>query len=216
MAYFVTALSPYSDVVYPRFLDDARKEPFNDVKLIADPDSVELNVVERENLERGRTGMGYGYPVDPNGAPKKMLWSGRRKPLPEAIMSSFLAVSGRFRNLVEQYEPDIHQFVPVEIYQRKDTDPVATFYCLNVCNRLDSLDKEKTTHARKLDYLGAGFWSSVGIPDAKIVISRDQTQGCHLWYDPYLMGGVYCSESFGRAALDAGFLGLSVTPREDA
>lgn len=216
MAYFVVALCPYSDVVYPKFLDDRRKEPFNDVKLVADPDTLELNVIERERIAKGVGHMGRGYPVQPDFVPRKILWAGRRKKMPEAILTSFLAVSERFRDLVEQYEPNVHQLIPVDVYTTKDGEPVARYYWLNVCNRIDSVDENRSNFFWKPDYLGGrGIWRYPDAGEPKLVFSRSKIANRHLWYDPFLMNGIYCSSAFGDAARAKDFLGLSLSAYEE-
>lgn len=216
MVYFVVALSPYSDVVYPKFLDEPRKEPFDDVKLVDDPDTLELTLLEREYIGQGRSGMGYGYPVRPELAPKKLLWAGGKKALPEAILTSFLAVSERFRALVEQYEPEVHQFIPVDIYKDKKSERVATYYWLNVCNRIDSVDADLSNYFALTDYAGGrGHWRAPREGEPRLVFSRKLIGNHHLWYDPFVRRGVFCSSQFGEAALAQEFLGLSLTPRAE-
>ncbi|MEG3144630.1 hypothetical protein U1839_08180 [Sphingomonas sp. RT2P30] len=216
MVYFMTALSPYSDVVYPKFLDDPRKEPFYDVKLVADPDTLELNVIEREFIGKGRGGMGMGYRVEPDLVPRKILWAGGRKKIPEAILRGFLAVSERFRDLVEQFEPNVHQLFPVDIYKTKSGEVVARYYWLNVCNRIDSVDKENSNVFWQPNYIGErGIWRYPDVGERKLVFSRPKIGNRHLWYDPFLMKGINCSSAFGDAGRAADFLGLSLTAYDE-
>jgi hypothetical protein len=216
MVYFVTALSPYSDVVYPKFLDDPRKEPFNDVKLVADPDTLELNVIERGYIAKGRGRMGRGYRVQPDLVPRKLLWAGGRKKMPEAILTSFLAVSERFRDLVEQFEPNVHQLIPVDVYKTKNGEAVTRYYWLNVGNRIDSVDEGRSNVFWKQDYLGGrGIWQYPDVGERKLVFNRSKIVNRHLWYDPFLMRGIFCSSTFGDAARAKDFLGLSLTAYEE-
>lgn len=220
MAYFFAVLHPYSQQPLQKYIDDRRKEPFFDVKLAADPDTLDLTHLERHYLAKGRSGMERGYPVKPDHAPKKMLWSCGKNPLPEVFRMQCIAVSERFRTLVEQFEPGMHQFIPVEVYKSAKSKPVATYYWFNVCCRLDSLDREKTTYALETNSDGEEWWTRIDVPDvsyadAKIVISRQKTQGHHLWYDPRLRQGWFVSAEFGRAAIEGNFVGLIMSPREE-
>jgi hypothetical protein len=211
MVYYVAYRSPYSDTVYCEFLDDRREEPFHDVPY-ANPEYVKLTAPEAEH----KTAMGHGYPVDPTNVPKKVLWPGGDKDMPDVMMCrNHKLVSERFRTLVEQFEPHVHQFIPVDICKSRDEVPVEQYYWINVCNRKDSLDREHTTYAWRLNYTGKdGFWSRRGIENAKMVFSLKSIGSTSLWVDPYVVHpDFYVSSKFGEAA--SIMLGLSLTSHDE-
>jgi hypothetical protein len=55
-----------------------------------------------------------------------------------------IVVSGRFREIVDQFEPGVHQFLPVR-YVDEQANVLAERYYFITCNRLDSVDRIRTT-----------------------------------------------------------------------
>lgn len=218
MVYFVAANDPYEYPVYPEFLDKPNESNFEGVVYEQDPGTLDLRAVEREFLAKGNTAMEHGYRVVGTEVPKKLLWDGGSKAVPELILKNCIAVSSRFRDLVERFEPGVHQFFPVAIYKERDGAPVADYFWINVCNRIDSVHDNATTYQKKLDYEGRPFWSRVGRNDAKLVFSREKIGPMHLWVDPNIIGPnhFYVSNAFAEAARAEEFLGLSLSEREEA
>jgi hypothetical protein len=187
----------------------------------AEPDKVHPSAL-RENVAADQ----QGYWVKPETMPKQYLWSNGSKPLPDVLPG--MVVCPRFRDLVEQFEPGVHQFVPVNIYKSKKGEPVATYYWFIVGQRLDSVDRERTTFMWKapVDDPAAGYWTSrirnaetreySDIPDAKMVFSNNKVAGHHIWHDPHLLtfGSGLCSDTFAEALLASGMSGVAATPRE--
>ena len=185
----------------------------------ADPDAVHWrakkdNVVKREQ----------GYPLKPESLPKRYLWASDDL---DEFLPGFV-VSPRFRDLVEQFEPGVHQFVPVEICRTPDGPPVATYYWFIICQRVDSVDREHTTFVWKApeDEPHAGYWSDrrfdpktfkmVQDPDAKLVFSNEQIGRHHIWNDPSVpvFSNGLCSDNFAQMALAQNFAGFDAVPRE--
>jgi len=165
-----------------------------------------------------------GYWLDPNTLPKKVLWAKRSKsPLPDVL--PWFTVSSRFKELVEQFEPGVHQFVPVDIYHSKNGEPVATYYWFIVGQRLDSVDRERTTFVFQEGQIGlwsdsianTETWQFTKIPNAKLVFSHALIGDHHIWNDPHVMGGErLCSDAFAKAMIASGMTGVAATPRESA
>ncbi len=168
-----------------------------------------------------------GYWLDPDTLPKKVLWAtGSTPPLPDVL--PWFIVSSRFKDLVEQFEPGVHQFVPVDIYQSKNGEPVATYYWFIVGQRLDSVDRERTTYMWRAskDNPNDGHWireimdtntfEFTPIPNAELIFSNSQVAGRHIWHDPHLLtfGNGLCSDAFAEALLASGMTGVAATPRE--
>jgi hypothetical protein len=202
------------------FLDASLEDYWRRIEY-ADPDAVHPSAL-KDNASRRE----QGYWLKPETLPRKMLWANGAQPLPE-VLPGFL-VSPRFRALVEQFEPGVHQFVPIEIYKSRKGEPVATYFWFIVGQRLDSVDREHTTYIWKApqDDPEAGYWTRrirnheakryEEIPGAKLIFNEAKVTGHHIWHDPHLLtfGNGLCSDAFAHEAATAGFLGLGLSPRE--
>jgi hypothetical protein len=166
---------------------------------------------------------GQGYAIDPETAPKAMIWKSKTKLPPDYAYgnNSIMLISERFRDLVEQFEPGVHQFLPVAMYfKRTDTEPFDTFYWFICCQLIDSLDPYHTTipwdgdyDKRKDDGFRLGSWhiDAEAIPRQKPVFSLKAIGDRHLWRDPYRSRGyVHCSNAFGEAIKAADLKGFGL------
>jgi hypothetical protein len=157
--------------------------------------------------------------------PTKMEW---RDPhghsIPDFDSGNFLNVSERAKALIERIEPGVHQFIPIDYHDMKGR-LLERRYIFVVCNRIDSLDRERTTMvlARGIlwvlasdlepDELPPGFDAS---RPAKMVFNNTQIGGAHLWQDKHLLGGsgAFISDAFAHAVIAAGLTGVRVSPAE--
>lgn len=132
-----------------------------------------------------------------------------------------MLVSKRFRDLVELFEPDQHQFLPVDMFHKKGQDPFDIFYWFICCNLVDSIDRNHTTltwegfdyEERMEDGLRRGFWTydHAVTPPPLPVYSLSAIGNRHLWRDPYRNREyVHCSDAFGEALLTAGLTGFGL------
>jgi hypothetical protein len=219
MVYFVAAKGTTEFVVNSKLPGMPEDNGFGGVTYEADPDTLDLNVLEREYYSKGNGAMQHGYRVNSDKVPKVMLWPGGNNALPEVIMHNCLAVSPRFCDLVEQFEPGVHQFFPVDIYKDLNNDPVATYYWINVCNRIDSVDGEKSGLFWKPAYDGTrGLWRSKDDEYKLPVFDLSKIGEAHLWVDPYVSQTkhFFVSNAFAEAARGGNFLGLALSEREEA
>ena len=185
----------------------------------ADPDAVHWRA-KKDNVVKSE----QGYLLNPETLPKRYLWASDDL---DEFLPGFV-VSPRFRDLVQQFEPGVHQFVPVDICRTPDGPTVATYYWFIICQRVDSVDREHTTFVWKapMDEPEDGHWARyifdeksedmVEIPNAKIVFSNIQVAGHHVWHDPHLLSynNGLCSDAFAQAALAQNFAGFDAVHRE--
>ena len=177
--------------------------------------------VDEKTLRRDHASCEAGYRMDPDSLPKKVLWRARN-PEPLEVLPGFV-VNDRFKALVEDFEPGMHQFVPVEVYRDKKGQPISGYYWFIVCQRAETVDPVRTTcHWNE----GGRYWSARildratldwhEIPNAKIVYSGALVGSRHLWVDPTVLTHAdrLCSDAFARAAQEANFRGLAITERE--
>lgn len=149
-----------------------------------------------------------GYPVDPATMPTAVSFESKNKALPDVFKVRMVnIVSERVRNVIERFEPGIHQFIPVDMYRPKAKEPFARHYWMIVCRRIDSVDPVHTTIPRKLNRLWAGG------DGGEFVFSLSAIGDAHLWCDPDI-GTIYndCSQALGDALKEMGVTGLRLKP----
>lgn len=189
----------------------------------AKPDAVS----EKALRSRFGNARDQGFPLNPDTLPKRVRWQGAQKRTPDIL--PWFVVSERFRELVEKLEPETHQFVPVEVWRDKKGDRVEQYYWFNVCQRLDSVNRQNTTYMWEASGKSEteGFWTDAlldtktfqftSIPDAKLVFDTRKIHGHHIWCDPHILtfGERLCSDSFAKAAERAAIVGLVCSEREE-
>src|SRR5258706_1157006 len=169
----------------------------------------------RRSMDRtpdGGDGIGgflSGRPVEAELMPKKVRWPGGRRKIPDLDNSHCINVSERAKNLIESFEPSVHQFIPVGYYNGKGV-LLEERYFMVPCNRIDSLDHDRTTFVlKKWPHLSA--WVSVSdlvrwgeadlIPPhlphdtrSKYVFNRAQIGAHHMWCDKFGPKGPWLSD----------------------
>lgn len=146
-----------------------------------------------------------GLPVTPDHLPSKVKIDGPKRSLTDFLMShSVFLVSSRFRSVVEELEPNRHQFIPVDLIWR-DGSPAGVFFWFYPCARVDCMDREATTHTF-IERIG--LWKYVS--DGKYVVNLDQVGNHQVWIDQRLTAFDYpfVSAAFRAAADKAGLKGV--------
>jgi hypothetical protein len=175
-----------------------------------------LRKIEYEDATRERATNGGGFEpgdlnlgrrIKPDSVPAKFLWEGpRNRKLPDAKFSrGMLLVSDRLKNIIEEFEPGRHQFFPIDVLF-KSGELAKKMHFLNICTRLDSVDRELTTS--KLDY-------SIWRPDlgGQLVFNLDQVGKHHLWHDRHIHNGTYASDKLHDAIRSQQISGLVFSKR---
>jgi hypothetical protein len=177
--------------------------------------------------------LGSGRPVKPEFLPTKIRWDEGLLELPDFERSRITTLSERAKTLIESFEPGIHQFFPIEYLNDIDGGFLARRYILNVCNRIDSLDHDRTTFVLRHVHTTTGFdihyWALISdmvhngethlIPPplstdtkSKFVFSLKKIGNAHLWVDKYMLGknGPWMSQALMDALKRSGFTGLDL------
>ena len=151
-----------------------------------------------------------GRAVKPQFVPTKMRWDDRqRHPMPDFDNGLILNVSTRAREVIESLEPGVHQFLPVEFFDA-DKKHLESRWFLIVCNRIDGVDRNQS----RMKLANGVMWTSVDIPDPKLVFSEKQTRGVHLWCDKHLKHGPFTSDEFADLVKQKSLTGLRLTRAE--
>ncbi len=149
-----------------------------------------------------------GRAVKPDHVPTRILREGSKETLPDVELAvGMYFVSDRFKEIVEGFEPGVHQFFPTD-FVSKDGSLQAHMYFFNVCNRLDSVDRDLTT---------APFQSNLAWrPDegGELIFDLKRIGNHHIWHDKHIYDGLYVSDALHDALVEAGITGLDFSMRK--
>lgn len=154
--------------------------------------------------------LNLGRAIKPDHVPTKLLWSGpANRKLPDAMHNrGMLKVSDRVKGIIEQLEPGLHQFFSVDVFFKANNLLARKMFYLNICARLDSVDRELTTCP-----MGSVLWR----PDqgGELVFNLDQIGNHHLWHDKHILHGWYASDSLKIELVRADVSGLVFNKRKN-
>jgi hypothetical protein len=159
-------------------------------------------------------GTGFDDPVNKGRAvsvdyfPKKIRKQGPRRRIPDMErVGGFIVVSQKYKDLVDNFEPGVHQFSPVEVYWDKNEPPVGTYYFFNICNRLDTTDKVKSTQTWHSTAV-ASFWR-YGKLGETLIFRKGSYGKAVLWADKHILASPpLCTDAFHDATIEAGCDGI--------
>lgn len=146
-----------------------------------------------------------GRRVKPDSLPKVIRWKSKRSLLDYEV-AFVRTVSERFRALIEEIEPAVHQFEPID-FIAEDRSQLGTRWFWQVCNRLDTVDREKTDLV-----MGNVIWRiDDSIPKGQrigYVFNLSQIGNAQFWIDKHQCSMTLCSENAKSRIEAAGITGL--------
>jgi hypothetical protein len=147
--------------------------------------------------------LNLGRAIKPDNVPARFEWGGpKNRKLPDALYGSGVVfVSERLKAIIEHFEPGVHQFFPIDIIYKSNKELAAKMFFLNICTRLDSVDRDLTTSP-----FGGVMWR----PDegGTLVFNMDQIGNHHLWHDKHIMHGWMISDQLHDAFVAQKITGL--------
>lgn len=146
-----------------------------------------------------------GRPVDPTHMPTRCRRKGN-KGLPvyevDNTWGGGLRVTAKFKDIVESFEPDVHQFFPLQIEQGGKV--IAERFIFYICNRLDTLAKDlcrpKVERGKR--------YMPVRDGTDKRVYDLSKIGGHHAWRDRFSSGAMISNELLA-ALSEQDFTGFS-------
>ncbi|SDA87642.1 hypothetical protein SAMN03159448_03998 [Sinorhizobium sp. NFACC03] len=181
------------------FLSHKNEETYSYTYRALDGDVSKIQAVDLTRDEGVRIRPGYSYygrPFESEYIPTKIELDGPKRPIPDVYSAFGLLVSEKFKGIVEKFEPNAHQFFPIELVW-KDGGHAADRFWFVPCARLDTVDREKTTFEFR------NVWFLDGSKDKDLVFNRSQIGDHHVWIDKFIvMPSPAISEGL-KAELDA-------------
>ena len=143
-----------------------------------------------------------GRAVKPENIPTRVEWQSKRyKPYDVFMSGGLILVSDAFKDIIENHEPGVHQFFPIEVVYRDGTF-ARQMYFFNICNRLDTMDRERATaELRK-----GTMWDP---RTGAFVFSLDKVGSAHAWIDKHVHHGTFLSSAAVAEMQQAGLTGIS-------
>ncbi len=169
---------------------------------------------------------GLGRPLRTDHMPTRIEWRDHAK-LPDVErVSGALVICDRLKEIVEQFEPGMHQFLPIE-YVDKNGNLIGQRWFFVPCVRLDSLDRQHTTMVltKKHSWRAADELVSAGRSDEippgfdvavkpKMVFSLNKIGSYHVWCDKFLYSNLYISDALAAMLNDKNFVGIVFSQEE--
>lgn len=151
-----------------------------------------------------------GRKVKEDSVPKLIRWNMKRKLLDyeNAFIST---VSDRFRDLIEEIEPGIHQFVPVKFIAKDDSD-LAMRWFWQICNRIDGINREYTNWTLS----NGRVWKPTAGQVHKLVIDLEAIGAAKFWHDKHVSGATFVSDDAKKRIEDASITGTRFRYYEQA
>jgi hypothetical protein len=150
-----------------------------------------------------------GRRVKPESVPKVICWKSKRKFL-DYENACRTTVSDRFRDLIEEIEPGVHQFEPVRFVDR-DGSELGTRWFWQICNRIDSVHRGLTNWT-----LPGVEWSTPLRYKPRMVFDLEKIGNAQFWHDKHKSNAAYVSDAVKKRIEDAGITGVHFTFREQA
>lgn len=128
--------------------------------------------------------------IEPSAVPATLLFRGKN--ITDFCITSSVpcpnVVSKKFRDLIEDLEPDVHNFIPVQIVRPDGSQVEGPFYYMNVLQRAYTIDIEKSPRGRWRDHNGdfiASIQMMPHLPDPDVIYRADKVGNKHLWQEGY-------------------------------
>jgi hypothetical protein len=120
--------------------------------------------------------------------------------------NQLIAVDENLKNLIEEFEPDVHQFWPIRILMPKDKAYPQQYYGLRIGQFIESFIPVEGTH--RADDSAGGPYLANGYDKAaymKLQFSGERIGNAHLWREPQLLRpNIFISDSLQAAILERG------------
>jgi hypothetical protein len=134
-------------------------------------------------------------------APPRVRWLSGRK-LQDYENTGMANVSLRLRSIIEEIEPGIHQFIPVE-FVAKDGSHLEDRWFWQVCNRLDSVHGGKTNWQ-----LPRSVWRPPVDEEPRLVFDLRKIGDAKFWHDKHIILGTNVTDDTKEKLESAGITGM--------
>lgn len=123
-----------------------------------------------------------GVAVNPDDVPKKAVELSKFKKLPDVIqMPDCWAVCDTFRRIVEEFEPNIHQFFPIALLRGQKDAPPEVYYLLNIRQCVDAIIPEESDVYWSKSTISGETTPVFNKVHPRISVRKGDIESIHLW-----------------------------------
>ena len=167
-----------------------------------------------EYIQEG--GVPSGHRVRVPDRPYEAIVEELHGPLPDAPMETI--VNDRIRQIVEELEPNAHQFFPTTLFL-PDGSRDDSWWNIRYCHRVDAIAIEHCEdvheyHPKPEQYPNWYYYRSNEDRRMKLVVWKDRVSGMAGWFDWRFRRTLF-SEALGRRFISEGIRGYRLRPEED-
>ncbi|QDG76858.1 DUF1629 domain-containing protein [Labrenzia sp. PHM005] len=142
-----------------------------------------------------------GRAVKGDHVPTRIEWSNKKHPPYDVFrLEGLIVVSDTVKDIIEELEPDVHQFFPIAVVY-KDGSLARQMYFFNICNRLDTMDRERATVT-----FDRVFWRP---ETGDFAFSKAAIGARHAWKDKHLSYGLFLSDAAKTRMEQSGVTGIT-------
>ena len=162
-----------------------------------------------------------GKPVDVSGLDLRFIKQsnkGKLSDFPYGLGGKFTC-SPAFRNVVEELEPNTHQFIPVDVFNKDGSRSDEVIFLVNLLARIDFIDTENSKGLTPLKTLGGNDYFDVDRVDGRFALSiKSEIIGRrHFWRSGGLTFGAFidhffCSDEAHDLILSRSLTDINFTP----
>lgn len=151
-----------------------------------------------------------GRRAKPESIPKVIRWKSKRKLLDYEGAYVGYSVSDRFRDMIEEIEPAVHQFEPIR-FVAKDGTLLEERWFWQICNRIDGMHAELSN----MVFVVRG-WCPPAKPEvARLIYDLKKIGNAQFWHDKHTKGA-FVSDAAKDRIDAAGITGVHFNHREQA
>lgn len=106
--------------------------------------------------------------------------------IPALFSSQFFYCNEAIKNALEELEPSRHRFHPYNLREHKDGGEITRLYIINMLDRLDAIDEERSKNLRRSKRDPNSSWFQISFPylsedGGDLVLKEDLCKGRHFW-----------------------------------
>jgi hypothetical protein len=120
-------------------------------------------------------------------------------------------VNQTFKDIVEEFEPGVHQFFPMDYFDAKGEEKIGEGYLMIICQRLDTLHDTLCIPPRNdrgfVDRRNPAYADRDESLD-RVVFSKEKIKGHHMWHDKFHGRSNLFSNALAERLIAANLSGL--------